>query len=165
MYDYAVLPFVLSATKEKRAKGDPHGRSDSPKTTVKQRVTFDIIHYPNLFGLVSQSHTMFKGRENKAFLLPSFWFLKDSDEVERLKRDKQARMKKIEILLKDLEGLLKDNGIVFSSMVLSSLLNLLDPLFWGVSLIPLSCICRNRFHDSSDWVLLPEMWGVHWRFE
>lgn len=80
---------------------------------------------------------------------------------EEKKREKQARMTKMESLMKELEGLLKHDGnkvFFINSSVLPSFFTAIYMLKKTAyrSLLFLS-FCRIFFYDTSNWFLLPEV--------
>lgn len=82
-----------------------------------------------------------------------FW--QSSDDGE-LKTEKQARMSKMESLMKEMEGLMKQDGKACSLLIC-----VLHCLPFTQILHMLHCCscpyCRTEFSDTSGWVLLPKM--------
>lgn len=83
------------ATKEKRAKPDGSGTSQMPSDKHKVKNFRDVR--------LTTQHL-------KLFSTLNFDIVSQIDDTEEKKREKQARMNKMEALMKEMEELMKLNG-------------------------------------------------------
>lgn len=83
-----------------------------------------------------------------------------TDDEEQRSRLKRATTSKMELLMKELQKLMKHNGkrICLQCFVTRHLLSLFSYLNMTPSF-------RIWFFDTSNWILLPEVWGILWRLE